>query len=109
PEPKYDPVARRIAAIAAGAVDVHQASALEALPGRLVYEEPAMRPLDPTAATLVVRAQMGVGKTQALRAYLDAHFPAGGGAPPVVVIVTFRQTFSRSLQQGAFRDFALYK
>lgn len=104
-------VGAHIAAIKAGDVDVHQANAteLEALPQRHVYAEPRMRAYEP-AATLAVKAQMKLGKTKALRDYLDRDFPARPGAirPPVIRMVTFRQTFSKSMQREAFQDFELY-
>jgi hypothetical protein len=70
------------------------------------YSEPAMRDYE-LVPTLAVCAQMKLGKTKALRRYIDRHFPADGIDPPVVRFVTFRQTFSRALQD-AFPDFTLY-
>jgi hypothetical protein len=106
-------VEARIAAIAEGAVDVHLASAseLEALPAaaKHTYAEPQMRAYE-TVPTLVVKAQMALGKTKAMRGYLDLNYPSAPGAlkPPVIRMVTFRQTFSKSAQREAFKDFDLY-
>lgn len=64
-----------------------------------------------TSQTLVVKAQMGLGKTRMLRKYIDANFPQTDkkslADPPVIRFVTFRQTFSNSLTK-AFPDFTLY-
>jgi hypothetical protein len=110
---------RHIADITGGRHDPHAAAAsqFENLPPAqtIIYNEPAMRSYSKAASpdssppgawkTLAVRGGMGVGKTKALREYIDAHFPAG--ARPVIRFVTFRQTFGRALQ-GNFPDFALY-
>jgi hypothetical protein len=106
-------VGARIAAIAAGAVNVHRANAseLETLPAarRHVYAEPRMRAYE-AVPTLAVKGQMKLGKTKALRDYLDRDFPRRPGAlrEPVIRMVTFRQTFSKSMQREAFQDFDLY-
>ena len=104
-------IATRIAAIRAGTVDVHLANTtgLEELPQRNVYAEPRMRAYEPVP-TLVVKAQMKLGKTRALREYLDHEYPVQPEAlrAPVIRMVTFRQTFSKSMQRESFQDFALY-
>lgn len=104
----------RIEAIRTGRVDPHDAlrSAFEDLPPaqRLVYSEDKMRSYG-AHPTLVIKAQMGLGKTRQLRAHIDREFPrVEGGAlrEPVIRLVTFRQTFSKSLREGAFPDFTLY-
>jgi hypothetical protein len=103
-------VAARVAAIGAGRANPHEAlaSEFERLPEaqKTVYAEPTMRDYE-LVPTLAVLAQMKLGKTKAMRRFLDAHFAADGLAPPVVRFVTFRQTFSRSLAES-FPDFALY-
>lgn len=88
---------RRVESLQAGR-NPHEPTLFERLPpqSQLAYDEPAMRPY-PLVPTLAVRAQMGVGKTQALRDYIERHFPASGLRPAVIRFVTFRQTFSRSL------------
>jgi len=70
------------------------------------YSEPAMRDYE-LVPTLAICAQMKLGKTKALRRYIDRYFPVEGIDPPVIRFVTFRQTFSRALQD-AFPDFTLY-
>lgn len=103
-------IAARVAAIREGRVDPHGAiaSEFERLPEnqKTVYAEAEMRDYE-LAPTLAVLAQMKLGKTKAVRRYLDAHFPADGLETKVVRFVTFRQTFSRSLAE-AFPDFVLY-
>jgi hypothetical protein len=91
---------RLVTALAAGRRDPHTPTLFEELPHRQVYAAPTMRDFE-LAPTLAVRAQMGVGKTQALRRYLErlCGAPERELAPAVVRVVTFRQTFSRSLHQ----------
>lgn len=106
-------VGARVEAIKAGTIDVHAANAteLETLPvdQRNVYAEPQMRAYE-SVPTLAVKGQMKLGKTKALRDYLDREYPARPGAlhVPVIRMVTFRQTFSKSMQREAFQDFDLY-
>lgn len=69
------------------------------------YSEPNMRDY-PLVRTLFVRAQMKLGKTKALRAYVDKYF-SSDVINPVIRIVTFRQTFSNSIKTS-FPNFALY-
>jgi hypothetical protein len=102
----------RVAALAAGQIDPHAAAAsgFEGLPAaqRHVYSEPRMRPYE-AVPTLAVKAQTKMGKSRALRAYIDREYPRapGGAREPVIRFATFRQTFSKTAQQ-AFPDFALY-
>lgn len=74
-----------------------------------IYSAPEMRPYA-AVPTLAVRAQMGVGKSRALRAYLDREYaaPLAASWPPVLRFLTFRKTFSRAAQRALFSDFALY-
>ncbi len=100
-----------VAALCAGTRDPHasqRCAALEELPAenKTVYAEPRMRAYE-LAPTLLVKAPMKLGKTQTLRAHLDAEYPAAGLRPPVIRFVTFRQTFSTSLKER-FPEFALY-
>jgi hypothetical protein len=103
-------VAKRVAGLHQGSIDPHAALASEfeqlASASKTVYEEPAMRDYELTP-TLAVLAQMKLGKTKAIRRYIDAHFPPEGLAPPVIRFVTFRQTFGRALSED-FPDFVLY-
>lgn len=100
-----------VAALRAGSRDPHatqRCAALEELPAenKTVYAEPKMRAYE-QKPTLLIKAPMKLGKTQALRAHLDAEYPMGGLRPPVIRFVTFRQTFSASLKER-FPEFALY-
>ena len=110
PGGKCDRIAERVAAIREGRVNPHDAlaSAFEQLPAaqKTVYAAPEMRPYELTP-TLAVAAQMKLGKTKALRAYLADHFPADGLEVRVIRFVTFRQTFSASIAKS-FPDFTLY-
>src|ERR1700731_5484865 len=68
------------------------------------YNKPSMKNYK-LVETLLVRAQMGMGKTRALRNYIDKYFSGNG---KVIRFVTFRQTFSHSLQ-AVFPEFVSYK
>ena len=85
-----------------------QPTEFEGLPDaqKTVYDAPAMRDYE-LCPTLAVRAAMKLGKTKAVRRYVDQHFPAGGLETAVVRFVTFRQTFSASLAAD-FPDFTVY-
>jgi len=108
-----DYLVKRVADIVAGTVNPHRMTEFERLPTAVVtrYEEPTMRDFEgPPAAgmsTLAVQAQMKLGKTKALKRYIDNYFPSDGLVPPVVTLVTFRQTFGRSIAD-AFPSFELY-
>ena len=54
--------------------------------------------------TLLVRAQMGMGKTRALGNYINRHFPGN----KIIRFVTFCQSFSQSLKT-MFPEFVSYK
>lgn len=70
-----------------------------------VYDEPALRPLELTK-TLVVHAMMKMGKTKAMREYLNKYFPTNIG-DPIIRFISFRQTFSGNIKEK-FADFTLY-
>ncbi len=97
----------RVAAVRAGHVDAHAAakSAFETTASKHMYSEDKMREYE-LVPTLAVKAQMKLGKTRALRAYLDTYFSAAVRTP-VIRFISFRQTFSSSLKTS-FPDFALY-
>jgi hypothetical protein len=103
-------VGARAAAVAAGEVDPHAATAtrLHAVERRHVYAEPAMRAFEDDAPTLVVKAQMGLGKTKELRQLLDRRYPPSAVRPPRIVMLTFRRAFANSVWSGSFSDFELY-
>ena len=103
----------QIAEIASGQRDPHRScdKLFEQLPPNRqhVYDASEMRPFEATS-TLVVKAQVGMGKTRQLREYLDREFPYDPNSlarPPVIRFVTFRQSFSESLRE-AFPEFTLY-
>ncbi|CAG8718531.1 19066_t:CDS:2 [Dentiscutata erythropus] len=75
-------------------------------PQRREYTNSDMLPYE-LVDTLAVRAQMKLGKTKALRTFLDQYFPEESLKDSVIRFVTFRQTFSNSLQEQ-FPDFSLY-
>jgi len=103
-------IEERVGAIQKGLVDPHAslASAFETLPAgrKTVYAEPEMREYE-LVPTLGVAAQMKMGKTKALRRYIDTHFAAEGLDGPIVRVVTFRQTFSHSIAES-LPGFTLY-
>ncbi len=103
-------IAARVGAIREGRLNPHSAlaSEFERLPEsqKTVYSEPAMRDYELTP-TLAVLAQMKLGKTKALRRFIETYFPGDGLETRVVRFVTFRQTFSRSLAE-TFPDFTVY-
>jgi hypothetical protein len=71
-----------------------------------IYDQNTMRPYE-LKHTLVVKAQMKMGKTKALKDYIDRHFVPSAGIQPVITWLTFRQTFSKSIQ-STFTDFISY-
>jgi hypothetical protein len=104
-------VTKRLAGIADGSVDPHAescASGFERLPAaqQHVYDAPTLRPYE-LVPTLAVRAPMKMGKTKAMRQFLDRHYPPDALRPATIRIVTFRQTFSNSLKES-YPEFALY-
>ena len=72
----------------------------------ITYNEPEMRAY-PLAETLVIRAPMKIGKTRALRDYLDANFPADSIESPIIRFVSFRCAFAQNIAER-FADFSLY-
>lgn len=72
----------------------------------VVYDEPVLRPFA-LCDTLVVHAAMKMGKTKALRNYINTYFPQDAISPQVIRFVSFRQTFGANIK-AAFPDFVLY-
>ena len=66
-----------------------------------VYHEPHMTQY-PLARTLFIKANMGVGKTKALKDHISANF-----IEQRIVFITFRQSFSKAISH-MFPDFVLY-
>jgi hypothetical protein len=79
-----------------------------------VYDAAEMQPFK-LASVLVVKAAMKMGKTKAIKDYINTYFgrPAEvkGGSPPLVEpiirFLSFRQTFSNNVSAN-FPDFTLY-
>lgn len=74
----------------------------ESVSNKLEYNEEYMRPY-PLVPTLIVKAQMKVGKTKALHKYVEQYYDNSS----VIRFVTFRQTFSNHIYT-LFNDFELY-
>ena len=70
-------------------------------PNIIRYEAPTIAAFE-LAPTLCVKAAMKMGKTNALRAYIEQHF-----ANAIVRFVSFRQTFSNNIKDK-FADFVMY-
>lgn len=109
--PLENSVAGRIEMIRTGQLDPHKTTVtlFESVPAgrKTVYSEGKMRGYE-DVPTLAVRAQMKLGKTRALREYLNRVFGGAGALrAPVIRFVTFRQTFSNSLKES-FPEFTLY-
>ena len=71
-----------------------------------IYNLNTMKPYE-LKSTLVVKAQMKMGKTKALKDYVDRYFVSAGGIQPIITWLTFRQTFSKSIQ-STFTNFVSY-
>jgi len=75
---------------------------------KVIYDEPVLRDFANTdSPTICVRARMKMGKTKKLRDMIEKYYSRGGIAPPRIVMLSFRQTFSGNIKQ-AFPDFTLY-
>lgn len=70
------------------------------------YSAPSIAPLE-LVPTLIVHAQMKMGKTKALRDYIDTYFAPGGLRSSIIRIISFRQTFSINVN-SVFDGFTLY-
>jgi Origin of replication binding protein len=70
-----------------------------------VYDENALKDFE-LSRTLVVHAAMKMGKTKALRKYVDSYF-ASKLRRDIIRYVSFRQTFSGNIKEK-FGDFTLY-
>lgn len=73
---------------------------------KYIYSSPTLHPFQ-TVRTLIVHAPMKMGKTKALREYINRRFndPL---ARPVIRFLSFRQTFSDNIK-ACFPEFDLYK
>ncbi len=72
----------------------------------VTYDEPNLRDF-PLHKTLFVKANMKMGKTKKLAAFLAAHFTDTPQKTFVVRFVSFRQTFSGNIKEK-FPEFTLY-
>lgn len=93
---------KHIQRIKSGEYDVVSHNKFESLPNALIYEESSLRPFE-LRETLVVRANMKMGKTKAMRSYIDTFFPK----EKVIRILSFRQAFTQNLSHS-FKEFSLY-
>lgn len=59
----------------------------------------------PLHPSLCIKAEMKMGKTKALKKYINTYF--NGMVQPTIVMVSFRQTFSSSIA-SSFENFTLY-
>ena len=72
-----------------------------------IYNQSTMKDYE-LCSTLVVKSQMKLGKTKTLGKYLETHFPSKNQlVPPVIRMITFRQTFSLNMLKS-FPNFSLY-
>lgn len=72
-----------------------------------IYDEPKMRSYE-LCETLVVQAQMKIGKTNGLKEIISKHFPSSDiTGESRIVFVSFRQTFAANIKDR-FPEFTLY-
>lgn len=85
-----------------------QKSLFDILESKNIYSEDKLRPFEflEEGSILCVKAAMKMGKTKALRDYLNAHF-ASALNPAIIRFVSFRQTFSSNIKEK-FPEFVLY-
>lgn len=99
-----------ISDIAEGACNPHDSmvSDFENLPSsqKHIYMEPTMKDYE-HVHTLAILAQMKMGKTKALKRYMETYFPPASLETKVIRFITFRQTFSNSISKD-FPDFTVY-
>jgi hypothetical protein len=106
---KYSLV-NHIKAVEDKTINTHEVSLFEKLPSNRqnIYSESAMQKYEYDKFTLVVKAQMKLGKTHQLQKYISEHFATNSlRGNPIIRFVTFRQTFSKTLHEQ-FPDFELY-
>lgn len=68
-----------------------------------IYDRPTMKPYE-LVSTLVIKAQMKVGKTKQLKEYINTHY---NDSDSIIRFVTFRQTFSNHVN-SLFDNFDSY-
>lgn len=96
--------ANKIEGIVSGKLKPRMSTKFDELPesSKHVYDAPCMLDYE-LVPTLVVSAQMKLGKTKALRTYINRFYSESA----VIRFVTFRQTFSNSISKD-FPDFTMY-
>ena len=110
PKMKLSLIESHIARLLDGSYNPRQvtSSKFEHLPTKQLhaYSEINMRPYS-LVPTLAIRAQMKLGKTKAMKAYVDKYFPANGINPPVIRSISSRKTFTESIKED-FPSFEVY-
>ena len=105
-----DFIVRHIQDINDGKIDVGKSlrTKFETLPitNRLTYNEPTIRPYE-LHNSLVVQCQMKMGKTKALRNFLDTYFVDGVISKYTIRFISSRLTFTNSVVKD-FNEFELY-
>jgi len=83
--------------------------AIDCCDTKTVYSMNEMKPYEVSPTTLVVQAQMGLGKTKALKDYVSKNYlrSINSVMPAKIVIISFRTTFSSSIAQN-FKQFVAY-
>ena len=99
---------RHIEDINTGKVNLEKlfSTKFERVPDTLIYNEPLVRPYE-LHNTLIVQCQMKMGKTKALREYINKYFKDGVTKPYVIRFLSSRLTFSNSIIKD-FNEFELY-
>jgi len=87
-------------------LDSHEIFNKEQQNNDIIYSEPQMRNYE-LLPSLIIKAEMGKGKTKALTSYLENYFADTIIKKRKIVFITFRQTFSKSVSE-IFTDFNLY-
>ncbi|AIY22397.1 replication [African swine fever virus] len=90
-------------------IEVHESILFEELPDtqKHIYDESSMREYE-RVPTLVVKAQMKIGKTVQLRNYLQKYYGNNSiSKQQTIRFVTFRQIFSKNIQ-SRLPNFTLY-
>jgi hypothetical protein len=104
-------LSQHISGICAGKISPHEVIAFEQSTQKNEYNASEMREYE-FVPTLVVKAQMKLGKTKQLRKYIEQNFipptnVGGNAAASCIRFITFRQTFSNSIAKD-FPNFTLY-
>ena len=100
-------VEKRINSINLKEINPHCSNMFEQLPNtqKNIYNKNQMNEYE-ICGTLVVQAQMGLGKTKALKLYLEKYNKSKIDSK-VIRFISFRQTFASSISKN-FQEFELY-